>query len=170
MRARWRIVLPVAGLLLFAGETYESARMNLRINRSDRLSSHRYFYWADIPLDSDPLNKSRAVAPSCQNAAENCATWDLRVVIVDPGAITVLGILSGLPAFVLGLIIVSGLGRLGVNQIWSFMISMPLLLFSWYYFVGWLLDRWRLKRRQKDMLAASEDAMSNEPARNPTWP
>ena len=55
-------------------------------------------------------------------------------------------ILSGLPAFAVGKIIVGGLGRLGINQIWSFLISMPLLLFTWYYFLGWLVDRWKFKR------------------------
>ena len=140
---RWRIILPVAGLLLFAGETYESVRMNHSWN------SPRYFWWASIPLDSDPLNKHQPVVPSCQNSAQNCATWDLRSVIVEPGPLTMLVMLSGLPAFAVGSVIVSGLGRLGINEIWSFMISMPLLLLSWYYFVGWLLDRWISKRQRQ---------------------
>jgi hypothetical protein len=37
-------------------------------------------------------------------------------------------------------------GGFGMNQILSFMISMPLLIFGWFYFVGWLLDRWSFKR------------------------
>jgi hypothetical protein len=24
----------------------------------------------------------------------------------------------------------------------TFMVSMPILLFAWYYFAGWLLERW----------------------------
>jgi len=54
--------------------------------------------------------------------------------------------LSGLPAFVAAKIIVAGLGRLGINQIWSFMMLMPLLLSAWYFFLGWLVDRWKFKR------------------------
>jgi hypothetical protein len=54
--------------------------------------------------------------------------------------------LSGLPAFVCSKMIVTGLGPLGVNQIWSFMISLPPVLSAWYFFLGWLVDRWRFKR------------------------
>lgn len=162
--------MPVVGLLLFSGETYESVRMNLRVNRSDHFTSPRYFYWANIPLDSDPLGKDRPGTLPCQNAAENCAIWNVPLLIVDPGYLTKAVMLSGFPAFLLGRAVVSGLGSLGVNQIWSFMISMPLLLFSWYYFVGWLLDRFRFKWRRKSMLPGSEDTMSNIPARKPTQP
>jgi hypothetical protein len=38
--------------------------------------------------------------------------------------------------------IVGVLGHLGISQILSFMIFAPVLLATWYYFVGWLLDRW----------------------------
>jgi len=54
--------------------------------------------------------------------------------------------LSALPAFIAGLVIVTVLGRFGVSQVSSFMVSMPLLLGTWYYFVGWLIDRRRSKR------------------------
>src|SRR5437879_5402436 len=125
---RWRIILPIAGLLLFAGETYESVRMNHRWN------SPRYFWWSFVRLDADPLNRHRPVVPSCREAAENCNSWDLPLVIVDPGGLAKLVVWSGLPAFAFGSVIVLSLGRLGINEIWSFMISMPLLLLSWYYF------------------------------------
>lgn len=68
-------------------------------------------------------------------------------VWVDPGWLARCHVLSALPAFVVGVGIVRGLGRLGVSEVISFMISMPLLIFAWFYFVGWLLDRWRQKRR-----------------------
>jgi hypothetical protein len=45
---------------------------------------------------------------------------------------------SALPAFIIGGLAVSGLGRLGVSQVSSFMFVMPALIFVWYYFVGWL--------------------------------
>jgi hypothetical protein len=65
---------------------------------------------------------------------------------VDPSWIEEWFMRSALPAFLIGAVVVSSLGRLGVNQIWSFVISMPLLILIWYYFVGWLIDRLKSKR------------------------
>jgi hypothetical protein len=28
------------------------------------------------------------------------------------------------------------------------MVSMPILIFAWYYLVGWLIDRWSHNRKQ----------------------
>jgi hypothetical protein len=55
-------------------------------------------------------------------------------------------VLTGLPAFATGVGIVKGLGQFGISEIVSFMITMPILLFAWFYFVGWLLDRRTRKR------------------------
>jgi len=41
-----------------------------------------------------------------------------------------------------------GLGRLGVSQVLTFMVLMPVLIFVWYYFIGWLLER-GIRRWQK---------------------
>ena len=49
-------------------------------------------------------------------------------------------VLLSLPAFVIVAVIVSGLGHLGLNEIWPFMIAMPPLLFAWYYFIGLFID------------------------------
>jgi hypothetical protein len=49
--------------------------------------------------------------------------------------------LSALPAFVFGTAVVRGLASLGVSEVWSFAIVMPLLISAWFYFVGWLIDR-----------------------------
>jgi hypothetical protein len=57
--------------------------------------------------------------------------------------------LSAFPAFAIGLLIVSGLGHVGINEIWSFLISLPPLIFTWFYFVSWLIDRWIFQRRHK---------------------
>jgi hypothetical protein len=62
-------------------------------------------------------------------------------VWVEPGWLARFLMLSALPAFLVGLGIVHGLSRVGVSQVSSFMISMPLLILAWFYFVGWLLDR-----------------------------
>jgi hypothetical protein len=29
------------------------------------------------------------------------------------------------------------------------MISMPVLIFAWFYFVSWLIDRWIFQRRHR---------------------
>jgi len=67
---------------------------------------------------------------------------------IEPGLLPACFMLLSLPAFIVGMVIVNGLGRLGVNEVWSFLISMPLLIFIWYYFIASLLDRWKLKRSQ----------------------
>jgi high-affinity Fe2+/Pb2+ permease len=54
--------------------------------------------------------------------------------------------LSVLPAFVIGLFITFGLGRFGISEVLSYMISMLLLISASFYFAGWLVDRWRFKR------------------------
>jgi len=57
--------------------------------------------------------------------------------------------LSALPAFAISVLIVSGLGHLGINENWSFLISLPPLIFAWFYFVSWLVDRWIFQRRHQ---------------------
>src|SRR5437899_4780585 len=127
MRTRWRIVLPVVGLLLLVGETYHSVRTNREVQRSPS----RYFWWSFLRLDSDPLNKHPQFATPCKPGEENCVSWDLPNMWVDPGWFTRALMVSALPALLVSVSIASGLGRLGINQIWSFMISMPLLLSAW---------------------------------------
>lgn len=132
---RWRIILPTIGLLLFALETYES-------NRDWRAhpSSSRYSWWASIRLDSYPLNRD----PRSRDAsAENRWRWEGPLKIVDPGYLANASFLSSLPAFLASMVITAALSRVGISQALSFMIATPILLFGWYYFLGWLLDRWR---------------------------
>jgi hypothetical protein len=52
----------------------------------------------------------------------------------------------GIPAFVVGAAIVSGLARLGVSEVSTFILSIPVLIFAWFYFVCRLVDLWRYKR------------------------
>jgi hypothetical protein len=54
-----------------------------------------------------------------------------------------------LPAFLASMIVTAALSRLGVSQVLTFMISTPTLLFAWYYFLGWLPDRWRRNSPRK---------------------
>lgn len=68
---------------------------------------------------------------------------------VEPGWLVKYLMLSAFPAFFGGLAIVSVMGRLGISQIWSFLITMPILIFAWFYFVSWLVDRWIFQRRHE---------------------
>ena len=137
MLRRWRLILPILGLILFAAET----RHSVQTNREGRSPSNRYFWWSFIPLDSDPRNRPPRTLTPCKTGEENCITWDGPYMCVDPGWLSKWFMLSAALAFVVEGLILGGLGRLGINQIWAFMIPMPLLLFAWYYFVGRLIDR-----------------------------
>ena len=137
MQKRWRMVLPTVGIILFSVVSYHSSRV-------DRETPSRYFWWSSIRLDSDPSNRRNWGAKPCQDGKENC--WELRTKWVDPGLLEQFLILSALPAFAVGGFAVRSLGRMGINQVSSFMFLMPVLICAWYYLIGWLLDRWISKR------------------------
>jgi hypothetical protein len=144
MPKRWRIALPCIGLSLFIALTHGSLRMNREIQRSPS----RYFWWTSIRLDSDPLNRHpKSTTAPCKNGQENCVNWELRPIVwVDPSWTAKFLMLSALPAFLVGAAVVGGLAGLGVSEVWSFAIEMPLLILAWFCFVGWLIDRWVHKR------------------------
>jgi hypothetical protein len=145
MKIHWRRILPVFGVLLFSFGSYESLA-HLPSTRG------RYLWWSSIRLDSDPSNKrDSSQKPVCKQNSDgsvDCVSTEPMTMCVYPGWLARSLFLTSLPAFLLGVGIVGGLGRLGVSQVWSFMISMPLLISLWFYFVGSLLDRWRSKRQQ----------------------
>ena len=140
MRKRWRAVLPVIGTILFSVVSYHSLCV-------DRETPSRYFWWSSIRLDSDPSNRGNWGAMPCQDGKENC--WELRNKWVDPGLLEEFLMLSALPAFVVGGFAVRTLGTMGINEVSSFMLLMPVLICAWYYFIGWLLDRcnWTVQGR-----------------------
>jgi hypothetical protein len=148
MKKRWRLVLPIFGVLLFATATL----FELRFNRD--LNSHRYFWWSGIRLDRDPSSRHPLAYwyPSCQSAA-NCEGWEPAAVWVDPGFLVVALFISGAPAFAAGGMLVRGLGKLGFNEVVTFFSIVPILLGGWYFLLGlffdWLGYRWR--QRPKDL-------------------
>ena len=150
MRIRWRLLLPVIGLVLFGGVSYDS----LRVNREAKNATGRYFWWSSIRLDSDPLN--RQPSTPCKERSADCVSWDPVYIWVDPGWLTKSLILSAFPAFLVGAIIVNGLKRLGISEVTTFMISMPLIIVGWYYLTGRLLDRWTNKRPRQPQSAAPQ--------------
>ena len=115
-----------------------------------RAMGHRYVYWGAIRLDSDPLNRHPKPVvqtdPSCKEG-EGCVAWDPEYIWIEPGWIEKLLFLTGFPAFLVASGTLWVARRMGVNEVVSFMITMPALLVSWYGFVGWSLDR-RVARRR----------------------
>lgn len=135
---RGRFLLTIVGLLLFAGTTNDS----LRVNREAKNATGRYFWWSSLRLDADPLSKRSP--PGCKDVRTGCNGWS-PVIWVDPGWLTKALILLALPAFLIGTTVAVGLGRLGMSEVSTFLISMPLLIAAWCYLVGWLFDRWTSK-------------------------
>lgn len=149
MKIRLCWILPAFGLLLFFGETYDSVRLNRDLRA--RIPYRRDFYWSTFRLQSDPLGKLPPAPCGADINPKTCADWwAVRDVIVDPGAILSTLMISSLPAFFVAMKTVRGLGRLGVNEVYSFFVLTPILLSAWYFFLGWVLDRlWiRLKRKK----------------------
>ena len=143
MQISRKFVLPVVALLAFGAESWSSVRINRQFGTAPR----RYYWWSFIRLDTDPMNKKLRVSTACKATEKDCG-WDFRDAIVDPGYLTESLVVGALPAFVLGAFTVAGLSHLGVNQLWSFAVSMPVYIFAWFYFLGWLIDRWLRKRKR----------------------
>jgi hypothetical protein len=141
----WRVFLPVVGLIVFTGISFHS----YRVSREGPSVSGRFFLWSTFRLDSDPLNRHSQF--NCVPSKEACVGWD--VVNVDswlrPTTLERIFGISALPALIVGLLMTRGLGLIGINEIWSFMFSMPLLIFAWFYSVGSVIDGWRFKRSHR---------------------
>lgn len=160
MRVHLKIALPIIGLVLFGAESYHAFRSQPEIERTPS----RYFWWSAIRLDSDPTKKPNLGATSCKDSQENCGTWEFRDRWVYPGIAAQFLMASALPAFIIGGLAVSGLGKLGISQVPSFMLLMPALICAWYFLIGWLLDRWirrRLKRRTQLLVNALQKGALN---------
>ena len=71
MRIRWRLILPVIGLVLFAIVSYGSFKRN----RETGLANNRYFWWSSVRLNSDPLNKHPRVPTPCKDTIGDCINW-----------------------------------------------------------------------------------------------
>ena len=150
MRRRWRICLPVLGLLLFAVGSCVSFRME----REHPLSSDCYFWWSSIRLDRDPLGR-HSPPPSPQQKQDGSVDWGPVTRWVIPGPAAKFLMISALLAFAMGGIGVGGLGRLGISQVASFMVLMPLLISASYYAVGLLIDRWIGRRSHRGVIPAA---------------
>ena len=136
----------------------------LPLTTRNRTHAEQIFWWSAIRLDSDSTKKPNLGATSCKDSQENCGTWELRDRWVYPGIAAQFLMASALPAFIIGGLAVSGLGKLGISQVPSFMLLMPALICAWYFLIGWLLDRWirrRLKRRTQLLVNALQKGALN---------
>lgn len=149
MGIRWSAILPVLGLILFTVVSYRSTRLNDELQKTP----NRYFWWSSLRLDLDPLNQHPKPPERCQYDPEHCVRWDISPVQhVSPGWPDRILVFSALPAFVIGIGVVFGFSRRGFNEVLTFMVAMPILLFAWYFLVGWLIERWISRRkRAKDV-------------------
>jgi hypothetical protein len=137
MRIRFSAILPVLGLILFALVTYRS----MALNPPAENVPNKYYWWSTLRLDTDPLNRSVKPANPCPNNQQNCPQRDAKHLDFAPNWLDRVLTLSALPAFLAGAGLVIALSKLGVDEVLTFMVSMPILLFFWFYLAGWLLDR-----------------------------
>ena len=95
----------------------------------------RYFYWAGIRLDSSP---GQTREKTCGDRTD---CFEIDDPIVDSGLFTKILFLLTIPAFFVASGMVTGFSRVGVSEVLTFFLTMPLLIATWLYFVGWLADR-----------------------------
>jgi hypothetical protein len=107
-------------------------------------------------LDSKPLDK--AVAFEGQKPVTQCGFEEQAFDRFGLRPSVRLLAVTAFPAFIASLACVNILGRLGINEIPLFIGSAPVLIFAWYYFLGWGFERWysRRKRRKTRTLRKAE--------------
>jgi hypothetical protein len=144
MRERLKLILPLIGLIVFGGVTYYS------VERRQYEKAHgQYFWWASIPLDTRQPKFDANVPTPCKAEESDCVTWDPVILHRSPGLMAAMLMITAFPAFVIGMPIVRSLGRLGINEMVTFMILMPVLIAGWYYGLAWLDERWISKRSRR---------------------
>jgi len=148
MWIRLSLILPAVGLLLFAMVTRSSVHNNEDLQHTP----HRFYWWSSLRLDTDPLNQHPKPPDRCKYDPEHCANWDLSSRHITPAWPDRVLVLSAFPAFLAGFAVAYGLGQRGTDEVLTFMVAMPMLLFTWYYVLGAFLDHWlRRLRRNKNV-------------------
>jgi hypothetical protein len=150
MGIRWRWILPAVGLLLFFGETQASVRMNREFAHGRTHS--RYFWWGSFRLDSEP--RLDPTLGQCRDNTEPCVNWELSITHVDPGYLVIAQLVGAFPAFFVGVRIVHALASAGANEVVTFFVLLPCLILARYYFLGWLLDLRKYKRKLRLSVAS----------------
>ena len=138
------MILPIIGLILFAAVSYRS----MPLNEHEQEVPRKYYWWSSLRLDSDPLNHDPKLAAPCANEKQNCSNGEFPNMKIGPLWLDRFLIVSALPAFLFEAVLVVVLSKLGLDEVRTFMVSMPILLFAWYYFAGWLIEWWSARRGQ----------------------
>src|SRR5258708_38838292 len=115
-------------------------------------NSGRYFYWGSIRLDRDPLNvhpTPSANAKPREATPGDCTDVELDFWVFEPSWLQQIFVFSALPAFLLEGAIPIGANHFGMSQVPIFMGTLPPLIVSWYYFLGWTGDRLLDKVRRR---------------------
>ena len=144
MWKRWSVILPIYGLTLFTVITVHSIRA--APEHSSSLVKD-YYWWGTTRLDPDPLNKhphGTAIVPRA--SAQACLGWYPAELWDESGIVDKALLITAIPPFVAEAPLLIASAKLGINQIPIFFVTMPILLFAWFYFLGWALDRLRYKR------------------------
>jgi hypothetical protein len=141
MQLRWSSILPLMGLILFAIVSYRSMPANVHEQEVPR----KYYWWSSLRLDSDPLNKNPQLSASCGDEKQSCSNGVTPNVKITPSWLDRLLIISALPAFLAGAALMILLSKLGLDEVLTFMVCMPILLLAWYYLVGWLIE-WQVSK------------------------
>jgi hypothetical protein len=143
---RLRLILPAMGLILFTSITCLSIRMQ-RI--ADFPRSDRYFWWASIRLDRTPAQPQHE--NGCDdNSNSDCVGWDPTSIWIEPGPLPKLLVITAFPAFLVCGLVLSASSRMGISQVITFMTTMPMLIWTWFYFLGWLIDRRTVQAENND--------------------
>ena len=157
MRRGWQAILPVIGLTLFGGVTYQS------LERRQHEKAHgQYFWWASIRLDTHHINREPNTATPCKVGESDCVAWDVASLPRSPGLFGAMLIITAFPAFLIGISVVRGLGYFGVNEVGTFMILMPTLVVGWFYALAWLDERWIRRRSRMSSKANTERTTTND--------
>ena len=132
MRLHW--FFPAVALVIFAIITFQSYRWHRRYYPKDPT-----FLWGTLHLDSDPLN--RHARNRCGDSDQDCEGFELRTLWVEPGPLLEYYLLLSMPAFLLARLVTAAFAKVGVSEVVTFMICMPIALCAWYYVVGRASDR-----------------------------
>jgi len=145
------LIVPITGLLVFAGESYRSFSQQ----RSTLKEDDACFCWSSTALDTKPLNTSHDVfgrrnLTSCGYIRELNARTDIGCG--QPSLPARLLMITALPGFLASLVIVKGFAKLGVSEVTTFIVVTPPLIFAWYYFASWLVARLTSRRKRPELI------------------
>lgn len=133
MRILWQLILPGLALVIFGAVSLRY----FQINRQFGPPQNRYFFWGGLLLDSAPPAQWR---PKLAQVCDGPNVWS------DPSFLTRGLVLTGFPAFVVGMPLIHLAGHFGVSELSSFFVLTPILLLGWFYLIGRIVDRLVRKR------------------------